>query len=169
MGTASGRTRGSGGGDSTGGTASSVGKVSAGATTNSETGFTTGFEIVGSASGTLTFSGLLGVDATADEIASVLSGVAIDAAEGTEGLSGSIFVGVAAFVERVFAFVAFAPLFFIGGAVVALLLTRACNEALKPPNICDARLGPPPVESPNKITNNTCRSIDKITNLPTST
>lgn len=149
-----------------------LGTASEGEITNSVTGLTTGLESVGNASGTVILSGtMIGVGAKVVDwgggstvlVASLFSAGNADGADGTEGadgLSGSIRAGCG---------VPGLALLFIDGDAGALLVTLACNDALKPPSICDARLGPPPVESPNKTINKTCNSIDKITNLPTST
>ena len=164
FGTVSGCWRGRGGSGSTGGTISTeaLGVTSAGATTNSETGFTTDLDSVGNASGTRTFSGAAcGVVAAGSALAA-----SMDSTGAADGFSGSILTGVEV---RGFAFVLLTLVLCIDGADGAPLVTRACKDALKPPNICDARLGPPPLESPNKTTNSTCNNIDKITNLPTST
>ena len=179
FGTVSGCARGRGGNELTGGTISTFGAesttglavTSAGASTNSETGFMTDLDIVGNASGTLTLSGMGTVgDVTAAGSAVALMGKGVDSnvdsAGAAEGFSGSIFKGMAV---PGFAFAPLAVVLFVADDAGALLVTRACNDALKPPSICDARLGPPPVASPNKTTSSTCNNIDKITNLPTST
>lgn len=189
LGTVSGCARNNGGSGSMGGSASAagfastaaLGETTVGGITNSVTGLTTGLESVGNASGTVILSGTMGgVGAVVADwgggstvlVASLFSaGSADDAdgADGTDGLSGSICAGCTGCMVRGFTFALFALVLLIDGDTDALLVTRACNDALKPPSICDARLAPPPVESPNKTINNTCNSIDKITNLPTST